>query len=199
MLNSKALTELLSKNSDSRLCKRWYIMTPNGTLLAYSKPTDIRDLRRQAAVAALSWQEHLESSASPTSLEERPQSPNLTMTGLLRTLTIETDQSNVIMRKIQPNLLLVLEGGIPPRKRAFEQKVTPEGPGDSPYPSLQDRATESVPGSSASSVTGSTKTNTSRKTLALQRGRLDALASAIAANFEKTGFKMPDDETTKFF
>lgn len=202
MLNSKALTELLSKNSDQRLCKRWFIMTPNGTLLAYTKPTDIRDLRRQAAIAALAWLEHSASGDPPSSPEDdKPRSPSIAVTGLLRTLTIENEKSNLIVRKIQPSLLLVLEGGVPPRKRAFEQKTTPEGPGDAPYPSLQDRALESAPGSSASSVAESTKTkaSSSRKTLALQRGRLDSLASAIASDLEKTGFRMPDEETTKLF
>lgn len=203
MLNSKALTELLSRNSDQRLCKRWLIMTPNGTLLAYTIPTDIRDLRRQAAVAALAWQEHsMTRGESPSSPEDdEPRSPSIAIAGLLRTLTIENDNSTLIVRKIQPSLLLVLEGGVPPRKRAAEQKMTPERPDDAPYPALQDRSLESAPGSSASSVAESTKTkaSSSRKTLALQRGRLDSLASAIASDLEKTGFRMPDDDTTKLF
>lgn len=138
--------------------------------------------------------------ASPTGSEgDDTQSPTLAVTGLLRTLTMENEKSNVLVRRIPPRLLLVLEGGIPPRKRAFEQKITPEGPEDSSYPRIENRAAESVPGSSASSVAESTKTNASRKTLALQRRKLDALASAIASHFEKTGFKMPDEETTKLF
>lgn len=202
MLNSKALSELLSKNSDGRLCKRWFIISPNGTLLAYTKPTDIRDLRRQAAIAAMSWQEHSEDQSSPDSPEgEEARSHSLSMAGLLRTLTVENENSNLIIRKLQPRLLLVLEGGTPPRKRAFEPKVTPEGPGDAPYPSLEGRDAGSVPGSSASSVAGSTKTKTGvfHKTLVLQRRKLDALASAIASNLEKTGFRMPDEENTKLF
>lgn len=198
MLNSKALSELLSKNSDGRLCKRWFIMTPNGTLLAYTRPSDIRDLRRQAAVAAMSWLENSEEQTSPTNLEgAESRSPSVAMTGLLRTLTVETVQANLIIRKLQPRMLLVLEGGVPPRKRAFEQKITPEGPGDTPYPGWEGGAADSVPGSSASSVAESTKTSASRKTLALQRRKLDALASAIASDFERTGFRMPDDDGTK--
>lgn len=201
MLSSKALTELLSRNSDGRLCKRWFIMTPNGTLLAYSKPTDIRDLRRQAAIAAMSWQEHSEDQAAPTSpQEDEPRSPSLALTGMLRTLTMENEQSNLIVRKIQPRLLLVLEGGIPPRKRNFAQRVTPEGPGDAPYPSLEDGTASSIPGSSASSIAESTtKPSVSRKTLALHRRKLNALASAIASDLEKTGFGMPDEEGAKLF
>ena len=71
MLNAKALSELLSKNRDERLCKRWFLITPNGTLLAYSKPTNIRDLRRQAAMAALSWQEQQQSSNTDSAATEQ--------------------------------------------------------------------------------------------------------------------------------
>ena len=58
MLNVRGLTELLTQNKDDKLCKRWWLMTPNGTLLAYSHPANTRDLRNQAAMVALSWQEH---------------------------------------------------------------------------------------------------------------------------------------------
>ena len=200
MLNSKALSELLSKNSDGRLCKRCFLMTPNGTLLAYTQSTDIKDLRKQAAIAAMSWQDHSEDHTSAIDPEaDEPRSPRLAMTGLLRTLTMENEKSNLIIRKVQPRLLLVLEGGIPPRKRAFEQKITPEGPGDAPYPGLEDDTTQPLPGSSASSVAEGAKSNASRKTVALQRRKLDALASAIASEFEKTSFRMPDEEITKLF
>lgn len=199
MLNSKAFTELLSRNSDGRLCKRWFIITPNGTLLAYTKTADIRDLRRQAAIAAMSWQENSQDlTASPA--EDEPRSPSVVVTGMLRTLTIENEHANLIIRKIQPRLLLVLEGGVPPRKKTFEQRTTAEGPGDAPYPSLGDSTAGSMPGSSASSIAESTtKPSVSRKTLTLQRRKLDALAAAIASDFEKTGFKMPAEDGATLF
>lgn len=202
MLNSKALCEVLSKNSDGRLCKRWSIMTPNGTLLAYTTPTDMKDLRRQAAIAAMSWLDYADDQLSTGNPERDDlESHDLSVPGLLRTLTMENEQSNVIIRKLQPGLLLVLEGGVPPRKRAFEAKVTAEGPGDAPYPNLENRGVDSGPGSSASSVaeSASTKANALRKTLVLQRGKLDALASAIASDLEKTGFRMPDGESVGLF
>lgn len=192
MLNAKALTEAFSKNSDQQLCRRWFLMTPNGTLLAYSKPTNIRELRKQAAVAALSWQEHQES-ARGDSIEK------IAMPSLLRTLTIESETSNIIVRKIQPQLLLALEGGVPPRRRTFEPKVTPEGPGDAPYPSPDGKPVNSALSSSVSSIAESTQSTACRSALGLQRKKLDALASAIARNFEETGFKMPEEGTTKIF
>ena len=198
MLNAKALTELLSNNSDERLCKRWSIMTPNGTLLAYSQPTDIRELRKQAAIAALSWQEHQEPSRRD-STDPEGESGEITMPGLLRTLTMESESANVIIRKIQPQLLLVLEGGIPPRRRRFEAHVTPENLSDPPYPSQNGSTSETVPGSSASSVAESSRGGASTGVLLLQRRKLDALASAIAQDLEKTGFKMPGDGSTKLF
>ena len=196
MLNAKALGELLSKNRDDRLCKQWFLMTPNGTLLAYSKPTNIRDLRRQAAKTALSWQEHQALQRSE-SAEEAPAAVGL---GPLRTLTMETESANLIIRKVQPQLLLVLEGGVPPRRRTFEPRVTPEGSSDAPYPPQGvEQPSESIPASSASSVAESTQSTASHGVLALQRRKLDALAFAIAQSFEQTGFKMPDEGNTKIF
>lgn len=197
MLNSRALGELLSKNTDQRLCKRWTLMTPNGSILAYSRPTDVRDLRKQTAVVALSWQEHNGKEVPPGSPDDdEPPSPGITSS--LRTLTMETDHANVIVRQIQPKILLVLEGGVPPRRRNFEHRVTAEGQGDAPYPAAED-STGSVPGSSASSVAESTRTTATAGLLRMQRRKMDALATAIARDFENTGSKMPDEGTTKFF
>ena len=198
MLNARALTDVFTKNTDQKLCKRWFLMTTNGTLLAYSKPTNIRDLRRQAAKAGLSWQEHQESAPGDITGTESGSS-KVKMPSLLRTLTIETEGYNVIVRKIQPQLLLVLEGGVPPRRRTFEPRVTPEGPGDAPYPSLDGKHGGNTLSSSVSSVAESTQSIAAQNVLQLQRKKLDALASAIAKSFEESGFRMPDDGSTKIF
>ena len=173
-------------------------MTPNGTIIAYSQPTNIRDLRRQAAMAALSWQEH-EGSPPRDSGEIDGEPSKIKMTGLLRTLTMESESSNLIIRKVQPQLLLVLEGGVPPRRRTFEPRVTPEGPGDAPYPAQDEGNIDSVVGSSASSIAESAKSSAGLGALGLQRRKLDALAAAIAQSLEQTGFKMPDEGNTKYF
>ena len=198
MLSSKALTELLSKNSDERLCKRWFLMTMNGTLLAYTQPTNIKELRKQAAMAAISWQEHQAAANTETS-DAAGDSSKVAVPSLLQTLTMETEDSNIIVRKIQPQLLLVLEGGVPPRKRTFEPRVTPENPTDNPYPSANGSDIEAKVGSSASSVAESTRSSAGQTILGLQRRKLDALAAAIAKDFDKTGFKMPEEGSTKFF
>ena len=200
MLNARALSELLTKNSDERLCKRWFIMTPNGTLIAYTQPADIRDLRRQAAIVTITWQEHQRGSKPADQPETNEEGPGkIAMPGLIRTLTMETDSANLIIRKLQPQLLLVLEGGVPPRKRAFEAQVTPEGPGDIPYPKQEDQNQDSARNSAASSLADSSKSAASCTVLGMQRRKLDALASAIAKEFERTGFKMPEEGENKFF
>lgn len=198
MLNVKALNEAFSKNTDKQLCKHWFLMTPNGTLVAYSTPTNIRELRKQAAIAGLSWREHQEPSQDD-SMAAGGEHEKVTMPSLLRTLTIESESSNMIVRKIQPQLLLVLDGGVPPRRRTFEPRVTPEGPGDAPYPALEGNRVNSALSSSVSSIAESTQSTAARNVLQLQRKKLDALASAIARSFEESGFRMPDEGNTKIF
>ncbi|KAF2171314.1 hypothetical protein M409DRAFT_18428 [Zasmidium cellare ATCC 36951] len=189
MLNSKALTDLLSHNRDDRLCKKWYLMTPNGTLLAYSQPTDISDIRKQAAVAAITWQEHehqQQSGFNGEIREDAEQSP-------LHVLIVESQTSNIIMRKIQNHLLLVLEGGVPPRRSGFERRITAESAdGTNQRPSHEDEAV-----SIRSDHTGSSKVATN--VLKLQRTKLDQLAEAIMADFQQTGFKMPEESSTIVF
>ncbi|KAK5129745.1 hypothetical protein LTR08_002921 [Meristemomyces frigidus] len=193
MLNAKALTELLSKNSDPRLCKRWYLMTPNGTLLAYTQPTDMRELRRHVAMAAMSWQDHQRANPEALSGGSLP-----AMKHQLHTLIIESEVSNVLVRRIQPGLLLVLEGGIPPRKPTFETRINAEGPDGE---LVHDRyAADPAIGTSISSKAESTVSQTpGGGVLGLHRKKLDAMATAIASDFEQTGFKMPDQSVNTFF
>ncbi|KXT07425.1 hypothetical protein AC578_471 [Pseudocercospora eumusae] len=166
MLNAKALTELLSHNRDERLCRRWYLMTPNGTLLSYSVPTDINDLRKHAAMAAISWQKY-----------QRQHDDDL------RVLSIEADTSNIIMRRIQKQLLLVLEAGVPRRRPDFVQKV---------------RAEDSS-SSSTHANGGSSNEYEASSVLKLQRQKLDKLAEAILGEFERTAFQMPEDAGSTVF
>ncbi|WPG98518.1 Hypothetical protein R9X50_00130900 [Acrodontium crateriforme] len=200
MLNSRALSELLSRNSDARLCKRWLLMTPNGTLLAYSQPADPKDLRKQAAMAAISWQQQ------HTALHEHSfvADDNTNASSKIRelcTLTIESDTSNTIVRQVQPHLLLVLHGGVPPRKRTFEPRITAEGPGGEYYSLNEIKTPASGLQTSASTVSfaASTKSTAAASILEMQRKKLDAMASAITAEFHRTGFQMPDESSNKFF
>ncbi|KAK0889931.1 hypothetical protein LTR02_015087, partial [Friedmanniomyces endolithicus] len=189
MLNAKALSELLSKNSDERLCKRWYIMTPNGTLLAHTQPTDAGDLRQQVAMVALSWQEQQQTSSTGSDEANRKRD--------LSTLVLESDVHNILVRKIQPQLLLVLEGGVPPRKRSFEPRMIVEGPDGEPL--YQSRTAESSLGTSVSSKAESSMSTTPAGVLGLHKKKLDAMAAAIVADFEQTGFKMPEEGSNHLF
>ncbi|KAK0354205.1 hypothetical protein LTR91_006805 [Friedmanniomyces endolithicus] len=189
MLNAKALSELLSKNSDERLCKRWYIMTPNGTLLAHTQPTDAGDLRQQVAMVALSWQEQQQTSSTGSDEANRKRD--------LFTLVLESDVHNILVRKIHPQLLLVLEGGVPPRKRSFEPRMTVEGPDGEPL--CESRTADSSLGTSVSSKVESSVSTTTAGVLGLHKKKLDAMAAAIVADFEQTGFRMPEEGSNHLF
>lgn len=190
MLSTKAISDLLSHNRDERLCKRWYLITPNGTLLAYSQPTNINDLRKQAAIAAICWQQH--ERGDPTGrfdgdydeeiAEDEEQSP-------LQVLIIESEDANVIMRRIQDQLLLVLEGGVPPRRFGFDRRITAEGAdGSQRRPHQGDGHTDVANVVKAEHEGSSVASNVLR----LQRTKMDALARIVSADFEQTGFRMPD-------
>jgi hypothetical protein len=194
-----------STNKDS-------LMSPNGTLLAYSKPVQTKELRDQAALISMAWKENcngrqkLSSRAGTGSdISSRP---------ALRTLTIETEDCNIIVRLLQPELLLVLIGKISPsKKQGF--KISAEGNGDPRYPDTE--VPISRPGSSSKLLQGDAAADNPEETaikskapsllsnmsqrdrdirtgpLHIQRKRLDALTEYILKDFEDTGFVMPAD------
>ncbi|PSN75554.1 hypothetical protein BS50DRAFT_479228 [Corynespora cassiicola Philippines] len=211
MLNALKLSELLAKNADPQLYPRIFIMSPNGTLMAYSTPVDIKDLRDQAALISMAWKEHEAGRQSSESGE--PQTA-------LETLTIEFQQNNIIVRAIQPSLLLVLVGGVPP-SRGSVFKITTEGHGDPRYPPLPDHVPESGPPAITSAKdhaaestlrveesSGPKKKPSSIMStmsvrdkdiqlgvLHIQRKKIDALTDYIRADFNSRGFVMPDDSS----
>ena len=170
-------------------------MSPNGTLMAYTTPIDIRALRDQAALLSMAWKDHASKLPSPSSLE---------------TLTIETPNNNIIARAIQPALLLVLVGGVPPgRKDVF--KITPEARGDARYPPALDEEEEEAGAGGGGEVAGSGSGNgkapsvlstvSSRERdvkgglLHIQRKKVDALTVYLRGEFDAKGFVMPDDSS----
>ncbi|KAF2713393.1 hypothetical protein K504DRAFT_370902 [Pleomassaria siparia CBS 279.74] len=218
MLNALKLSELLAKNVDPQLYPRMFVMSPNGTLMAYSTPVDIKDLRDQAALISMAWKEH---EASFLAKQARPNNQTEPEESSLETLTIEFQHNNILIRAIQPKLLLVLVGGVPPSRRTLF-KVTTEAFGDLRYPPIEvlESDTESVkrlPQSDASAesasptdeVRGIAKAKTpsimshmSQKekdikvgVLHIQRKKLDALTAFIRADFDSKGFVMPDDSS----
>jgi hypothetical protein len=137
----------------------------------------------------------------------------------LETLTIEFQHNNIIVRAIQPKLLLVLVGGVPPSRKSLF-KITPEAYGDPRYPSTENPEEESPPSGQAnesdasaegSSSPGEGGSPTKKKAasiistmsqrdkdlkigaLHIQRKKIDALTDFIRADFDSKGFVMPDD------
>lgn len=194
-------------------------MTPNGSLIAYTLPANIKELRDQAALVSISWKENLEAklASDDTSSHHSSEPSQRTLRDdALETLTIEFDNRNLLIRYLQTKLLLVLEGGVPPgRKRPL--KVTAEAPGDPPYPSEQ--RPESPPRSTAGSANGDSKPSNQMlsssvgsrastavssqsgrlSVLQVHRKKLDLLAKAIKDEFQSSGFVMPEDPDNKFF
>jgi hypothetical protein len=196
-------------------------MSPNGTLLAYSTPVDIKELRDQAALISIAWKEHCQGRQKPPVPGQRKESARIdnsvganaaqSLQPALRTLTIQSRDCNILVRLLQPELLLVLVGNIPPKKnQSF--KINAEGYGDPRYPSVD--ASPSRPGSSSNLLQGdgpsdkslakgkapSIMSNMSQRerdirsgVLHVQRKRLDALADYALRDFESTGFVMPAD------
>jgi len=184
------------------------VMSPNGTLMAYSTPVDIKELRDQAALVSMAWKEqesHLAQQRSQQDVEDS-QPP-------LETLTIETQHNNIIVRAIQRSLLLVLVGGVPPaRRKVF--RITPEVKGSGRWPveigeggeGRGKSATLSGDSPAAGGNAGTTlkapsilSTMSQREkdvktgALHIQRKKLDALTDFIRKDFEAKGFVMPDD------
>jgi hypothetical protein len=201
-------------------------MSPNGTLLAYSTPVDIKELRDQAALISIAWKEHCQGRQKPAVPTHRKDSgrndhtasgtASQTLKTPLKTLTIQSRDCNILVRLLQPELLLVLVGNIPPKKsQSF--KINAEGHGDPRYPSVD--ASPSRPGSSTNLLqrdaaaddfariatpgkgkAASLMSNMSQRekdirhgVLHVQRKRLDALADYALRDFESTGFVMPAD------
>jgi hypothetical protein len=195
------------------------VMSPNGTLMAYSTPVDIKDLRDQAALISMAWKEH-EASFQAKQAKHTDQSESEESTSNLETLTIEFQHNNIIIRAIQPKLLLVLVGGVPPSRRTVF-KVTTEAYGDPRYPSIEVPDSDPVPtnilqgdSSAESSIPANEDRNPSKKKAAsitsnmsqkekdvkvgvlhIQRKKLDALTAFIRADFDSKGFVMPDDSS----
>lgn len=220
MLNALKLSELLAKNVDPQLYPRIFVMSPNGTLMAYSTPVDIKDLRDQAALISMAWKDHEKQLLSQKSYQD---SDNSSSSSPLETLTIEFQQNNIIVRAIQPQLLLVLVGGVPPtRKASF--KITPEIHGapryppvvssDSDNPADTQAVMESPPADRSlhpddlsNFRTGKSKTASIASTMSqrekdvksgvlhIQRKKIDALTDFIRADFESKGFIMPEDSS----
>ncbi|KAF2456814.1 hypothetical protein BDY21DRAFT_287453 [Lineolata rhizophorae] len=210
MLNPKKLSELLSNNVDPRLYPRMFLMSPNGTLIAYSTPVNIKELRDQAALISLVWKDYEEQKLPQGSSSSEASSTSRT----LYTLTIEFSQCNILVRAVQPKMLFVLIGGVyQGHKQDF--KITAEVDGDSRYPSGSASPCTGAP--LPGSGTGNSSDQEYRKdlnllsegqsedaakdiheevgrvTIHLQRKKLEAMYAFIRSEFDSRGFVMPDN------
>ncbi|KAL1801238.1 hypothetical protein ACET3X_001580 [Alternaria dauci] len=209
MINIAKVSDWLTNNTNKYVWPQLFLMSPNGTLLAYSKPVQTKELRDQAALISMTWKDHCQGRQKPSVRNGSSQDQSLKPA--LKTLTIETPDCNIIVRLLQPELLLVLIGRIAPsRKQSF--KISAEGQGDPRYP--ESDLSESRPGSSSLPLPGdgaedrltaknkapSLLSNMSQRekdirggALHVQRKQLDALAEYALKDFAATGFVMPAD------
>ncbi|RYO65119.1 hypothetical protein AA0113_g5612 [Alternaria arborescens] len=209
MINIAKVSDWLTNNTNKYVWPQLFLMSPNGTLLAYSKPVQTKELRDQAALISMTWKDHCQGRQKPSVRNGTTQDHSLKPA--LKTLTIETPDCNIIVRLLQPELLLVLIGRIAPsRKQAF--KISAEGQGDPRYP--ESDVPNSRPGSSSQLLPGDAATgnfgaedrltaknkapsllsNMSQRdkdirggALHVQRKQLDALAEYALKDFAATG------------
>lgn len=188
-------------------------MSPGGTLLAYSTPANIKELRDQATLISMAWEDHqisIDAKAKEAS-HSADENGSTADRSCLETLTIEFDHGNIIVRAIQTNLLLVLLGDVPPgRSNVFN--ITPEGTNDPRYPSAEttvstetakeadkevadDETSDSQIGHSSSDDDNrDTQLNDKESRLSLlhvQREKADALCDFIRRDLDSKGFVMP--------
>lgn len=178
-------------------------MTPHGMLMGYSTPVDIKELRDQAAVVSMLWND-TRNGRQPDDRKDSAQPPAATAPSTtpspklaLETLTVETEHCNIIVRALQTELLLVLVGNIAPhKKQSF--KVTPEEHGDQRYPAAEAVEETTVKKGKAPSIL-STMSQREKDiklgVLHIQRKKLDALAEYILDDFNATGFVQPPDSS----
>jgi hypothetical protein len=193
-------------------------MSPNGNLLAYSTPVNIKELRDQAALISAAWKEHCLGRQSQSAPDPRKDSARddamaaqqSNLKPALETLTIEAEHCNILVRSLQPELLFVMIGELPPN-RSQNFKITAEGKGDPRHPvqegsdtrpnsAVNDPTLSAAPSASGKLKAPSVISSMSQREkdiklgiLHIQRKRLDALTEYIQRDFRDSGFVMPAD------
>jgi hypothetical protein len=244
MLNSKELARVLNANVHPKLFSTWMyvalrldltcanacyrVMSPNATLLAYSGTPNIQQTRDQAALLSQIWKEQKNKlREQDTDASSRPigdhfsssaSTASTIVEGALETLTIESAKSNIIIRAVQPRLLLVLVGGAPPRRTSEYFKTTAEARGDPRYPPSAATSNDSLTGGAHDSARDSPPAellthahqdvvidesmpaeyrdltdNEKMQMLDIQRNKVDSATEFMRGDFANKGFVMPDE------
>lgn len=174
-------------------------MTINGSLLAYTTPTEIKSLRNQAAIVSLTWKEQhgLRLNVDVS----RPHSPSpldmyspQTFAIPDQTMIVEMDKCNLIARCLSSRILLVMEGGVPPNHKA-EPKVTLLEPASAPTSQNSTADTETQDNLPAKQPAAGQPSGL----LNVHREKFDAVAMVIEAQLAKSGFQMPAGPDDGYF
>lgn len=200
-------------------------MTPNATLLAYSQPNNVRQIRDQATLISMAWRDHMEKYGIRQSASEGESSPvekASVKDGMLETLTVELESGNVLVRAIQPQLLLVLVGG---SFTGFQGdatqdcRITPEIKGSPSYPAADWQPLDMLASSPASvreipegmkqqqpvsnikvvqqeeqpAEVSEAEREIRTAILKLQRDKIAAACEHMRRDFSQRGFIMPED------
>jgi len=131
MLNTEALSQFLTQNTHPQLYARIMyagysllavgytdilhsVLTTKGRVIAYSTPADGSQVRDQATLVSMLWDEHVDNNDMRNPRQPRaPESKSNT----LQSLVIEYGPYNIIAQRIDADFLLVLIGSpIPGRE-----------------------------------------------------------------------------------
>lgn len=154
--------------------------------MAYSQPTDVKQTRDQAAITTMLWREQ---SAKLADEDMTSSDSSIDPSSLLKALTVEFETYNIIVRRIQSGLLLVLVGPASSKPRS-SFKMNAEKMEDPIYPNLtQLHGVESE--DLVKATDGETKQGDNFTILHLQRMKADKLVEYIEA--ELGDYLMPDD------
>lgn len=90
-------------------------MSPTGTLVAYSTPANIKQIRDQAALASMALADARSETDTHSALSTRDSA------GSIDTLTVTAEEYNLVVQQIRQDLYLVLVGKCAP------QTIAPHG------------------------------------------------------------------------
>lgn len=153
--------------------------------MAYSQPTDVRQTRDRAAVTTMLWREQAAKQLSETDASSVSSDFDR---HALKALTVEYQTHNIIVRRIQVGLLLVVVG--PSARNSMESfKVTAETLGEATYPAMA--LVEELTSEKVAEEESEAKHGEGFTALHLQRMKVEKLVEYITAHFG--GYVMPDD------